>query len=117
MTEPCDFLETLNITYLIHTCNLTTKIILRYRMGSSDGEGEVVFFSAKRWDRRNGADLIESLTLCHDPQAVWPYQDSNPLCLTILAAMSEDYTTVPQHLLVVQSNKLNTFLWLKFKMV
>ena len=62
------------------------------------GEGEVAFFSAKRWDRRNRADLIESATPCHDAQVVGPYRDSNPLRLTILAAMSEDYTTAPQHL-------------------
>ena len=61
------------------------------------GEGEVAFFSAKRWDRRNRADLIESATPCHDAQVVGPYRDSNPLRLTILAAMSEDYTTAPQH--------------------
>ena len=61
-------------------------------------EGEVAFFSAKRWDRRNRADLIESATPCHDAQEVGLYRDSNPLRLTILAAMSEDYTTAPQHL-------------------
>ena len=27
-----------------------------------------------------------------------PYRDSNPLRLTVLAAMSEDYTTAPQHI-------------------
>ena len=64
----------------------------------STGEGEVTFFSAKRWDRRNRADLIESATPCHDAQVVGLYRDSNPLRLTILAAMSEDYTTAPQHL-------------------
>ena len=63
-----------------------------------EGEGEVAFFSAKRWDRRNRADLIESATPCHDAQVVGLYWDSNPLRLTILAAMSEDYTTAPQHL-------------------
>ena len=63
-----------------------------------EGEGEVAFFSAKRWDRRNRADLIESATPCHDARVVGPYRDSNPLRLTILAAMSEDYTTAPQHL-------------------
>ena len=42
------------------------------------GEGEVVFFSAKRWDRRNRADLIESATPCHDAQVVGLYRDSNP---------------------------------------
>ena len=62
-----------------------------------EGEGEVAFFSAKRWDRRNRADLIESATPCHDAQVVGPYRDSNPLRLTILAAISEDYTTAPQH--------------------
>ena len=62
------------------------------------GEGEVAFFSAKRWDRRNRADLIESATPCHDAQMVGLYRDSNPLRLTILAAMSEDYSTAPQHL-------------------
>ena len=63
-----------------------------------EGEGEVAFFSAKRWDRRNRADLIESATPCYDAQVVGLYRDSNPLRLTILAAMSEDYTTAPQHL-------------------
>ena len=64
----------------------------------NEGEGEVAFFSAKRWDRRNRADLIESATPCHDAQVVGLYRESNPLRLTILAAMSEDYTTAPQHL-------------------
>ena len=66
--------------------------------GEGEGEGEVVFFSTKHWDRRNRADLIESATPCHDAQVVGLYRDSNPLRLTILAAMSEDYTTAPQHL-------------------
>ena len=61
-------------------------------------EGEVAFFSAKHWDRRSRAELIESATPCHDAQVVGLYRDSNPLRLTILAAMSEDYTTAPQHL-------------------
>ena len=68
------------------------------RSTEGEGEGEVAFFSAKRWDLRNRADLIESATPCHDAQVVGPYRDSNPLRLTILAAMSEDYTTAPQHL-------------------
>ena len=58
----------------------------------TEGEGEVAF------DCRNGGDLIESMTRCHEDQVVGPYRDSNPLRLTILAAMSEDYTTAPQHL-------------------
>ena len=75
-----------------------------------EGEGEVAFFNAKRWDRRNRADLIESATPCHDAQVVGPYRDSNPLRLTILAAMSEDYTTAPQHLNVVANTAANMFL-------
>ena len=65
---------------------------------AGEGEGNVAFFSANCWDRRNRADLIESVTPCHDAQVVGPYRDSNPLRLTVLAAMSEDCTTVPQHL-------------------
>ena len=63
-----------------------------------EDEGEVAFFSAKRWDRRNRADLIESATPCHDAQVVGLYRDSNPLRQTILGAVSEDYTTAAQHL-------------------
>ena len=37
--------------------------------------------------------LIKSMTPCHDAQVVGPYQISNPLHLTVLAAKSEDYTT------------------------
>ena len=64
------------------------------------GEGEVAYFSAKRWDRRNRADLIESATPFHDAQVVGLYRVSNPLRLTVLNANSEDYTTAPQHLRV-----------------
>ena len=39
---------------------------------AGEGEGEVAFFSAKRWDRRNRADLIESATPCHHAQVVGP---------------------------------------------
>ena len=73
-----------------------TKSLCKHSEG--EGEGEVVFFSAKHWDRSNRADLIESATPCHDAQVVGPYRDSNPLRLTVLAAMSEYYTTAPQHL-------------------
>ena len=64
----------------------------------SEDEGEVAFFSAKRWDLRNRADLIEFATPCHYAPVVGPYRDSNPLRLTVLAAMSADYTTAPQDL-------------------
>ena len=38
------------------------------QVDEGEGEGEVTFFSAKRWDRRNRADLIESATPCHDAE-------------------------------------------------
>ena len=80
---------------------------MRLIIGEGEGEGEVAFFSAKRWDRRNKADLIDSATPCHDPHVVGPYRDSNPLRLTILAAMSEDYTTAPQHLCICEFSFCN----------
>ena len=60
------------------------------------GEGELAFLSAKRWDRRNRADLIECATPSHDAQVVGSYRVLNPVRLTVLAAKSEDYTTAPQ---------------------
>ena len=66
--------------------------------GEGEGEGEDAVFSAKRWDRRIRAGLIESATPCHDAQVVGSYRGSNPLRLTVLASKSEDYTTAPQHL-------------------
>ena len=63
-----------------------------------EGEGEVAFFSAKRWDRRNRADLMEPASPCHDPQVRGSYRVSNPLRLTVPAAKSEDYTTALQRL-------------------
>ena len=71
------------------------QLILYQTRVNDEGEGKVAFFSAKRWDRRNRADLIES---AHDAQVVGPYRDSNPLRLIVLATMSEDYTTAQQHL-------------------
>ena len=35
-----------------------------------EGEGEVVVFSAKLWDRRNRADLIDSAIPCLDAQVL-----------------------------------------------
>ena len=63
-----------------------------------EGVGEVAIFSAKRWDRRNRADLIESSTPCHDAQVMGSYRDSNLLHLTVLTSKSKDYTTGPQNL-------------------
>ena len=62
-----------------------------------DGEGEVAVFSVKRWDHRNRADLIESVTPCHDTQVVGPYWISNSFHLTVLTSVSEDYTNAPKH--------------------
>ena len=55
-----------------------------------EGEGEVAFFSAKRWDRRNRPDLIESVTPCHDAPVVGSYLGSNPHNLTVLTSKSEE---------------------------
>ena len=59
------------------------------------GEGEVAFFRAKRWDRRNRADLIEFATHCQDAQVVGSYRASKQLRLTALAAKSNDGATTP----------------------
>ena len=67
------------------------------KLDEGESEGEVAVFSAKRWDRRNRADLIDSATACHDAQVVGSYRGSNPLHLTVLTSKSEDYTTAPQH--------------------
>ena len=62
--------------------------------------------------------LIESATPCHDTQVMGFYRVSNPLRVTVLAAKSEDYTTVKQHLQYTTSiNNLvleiiqNLFIW------
>ena len=55
------------------------------------------FLAPSAGDRRNRADLIESATLVMTLQWWGPYRDANPLRLTVLAAMSEDYTTAPRH--------------------
>ena len=72
----------------------------------SEGEGEVAFLSANHLDGRNRADLIEFMIPCRDAQVVGSYLVSNPLHLTVLASKSEDYTTVPQHLHAVTSQKI-----------
>ena len=69
-----------------------------------EGEGEVAVFSAKRWDRKNRADLIEFAAPCHDAQVMGSYRGANPLRLTVLASKSEDYTTAPQHLRILQAS-------------
>ena len=43
------------------------------------------------FDRRKELTLIESATPCHDAQVVGSYRVSNPLRLTVLAAVPEDY--------------------------
>ena len=69
------------------------------------GEGEVAFFSAKHWDRRNRAGLTVSTTPYHDAQMMGPYRVSNPLRITTLIAKPEDCTnaltaTSPKGILV-----------------
>ena len=64
--------------------------------GVLEGEGDVVVFSVKFFDRRNSLALIESATLCHDCQVMGLYLGLNPVRLTVLAPKSEDYTTVPK---------------------
>ena len=52
-----------------------SQIVLPFRNpGIGAGEGEIAVFGAKRWDRRSRADLIESVTPCHDAQVVEPYR-------------------------------------------
>ena len=62
---------------------------------NGEGEGEVVVFGAKRWDRRRRAGLIESANPCHDAQVVGSYRGSNQFHLIVLTSKSEDYTTAP----------------------
>ena len=54
--------------------------------GEGEGEGEDAVFSAKLWDRRNRAELIESATPCHDGQVVGSYRGMSPLHLTVLTS-------------------------------
>ena len=83
--------------FCIPICNIiVTGKISCY--GGNEGEGEVAVFSAKRLDRRDRADLIESVIPCHDAQVVGSYRGSNQLHLTVLTSRSKDYTTAPQHL-------------------
>ena len=53
--------------------------------------GGVTVFSAKRWGIRNGADLAEFVTPCHDTPVVGPNWLLNTLCPTVLTSKSEDY--------------------------
>ena len=43
-------------------------------------EGEVEVFSAKRWDHRNRADLIESTTPCHEAQGAFHIKPTPKVC-------------------------------------
>ena len=55
-------------------------------------------FSAERWDCRSREDLVECAAPCHDAQVVGLYRVSSPVYLTVMAAKSDDYTTVPRQL-------------------
>ena len=48
------------------------------------------------WITEAAKCITQSVTPCHEAQEVGPYQVSNPLCLTVMAVKSEDYTTAPQ---------------------
>ena len=72
---------------------LRNEVLNFCNSSEGEGEGEVAFFSAKRWDRRNRADLIKPATLVMALKWLGPR-----LHLTVLATKSEDYTTGPQHL-------------------
>ena len=54
-------------------------VIFRQKLANYDhvicaiGEGEVLVSSAKRRNRRNRVDLIDSTTPCHDGQVARPY--------------------------------------------
>ena len=65
----------------------------------NEDEGEVAFFSVKRWDRRNRADLIESATPSHDAQVVGYIPGIEPTPFDCSGCkLTEDYTTVQQQL-------------------
>ena len=90
------------MTFLPSLCSTFSHIMgSSFRINSDaagiqkKGEGELAFFSAKRWDHRNRADLIESATLCHDAYVVGSYRVSNPLRLTVRPAKSEDSSATP----------------------
>ena len=90
--------ECINVLFCSLSCQVPSSQLISKYLAIGEGEGEVAFFGAKHWDRRNRADLIESATPCHDAQVVGPYRDSNPLRLIVLAAMLEDDNTAPQYL-------------------
>ena len=52
------------------------------------------------------SNLMESTDQCHDAQVVVSCMGWNPICLTMLAAKSGDYTATPQHLHFRASSKL-----------
>ena len=49
------------------------NVLIANHKGKLNGEGEVAVFSAKRWDCRNRADLIDCATPCHYAQVVGRY--------------------------------------------
>ena len=84
---------------------LFLKVNLLYfteeQIKQSEGGGEVTVFSAKCWGRRSSI-----VTPCHDAQVVESNRGSNPFHLTVLAAKSEDYTTVRQHVYIFKQSYL-----------
>ena len=82
------------------------SVLNEYAMNTK-GEGEVQVFSAKHWDRRNRADLVESASPSCAAQVVGPYQRWSPFHLTVLTSKSEDYITAPHHLHLVAQNNMS----------
>ena len=72
-----------------------------YNIGEGEGAGEVAFFSAKRWHRRNRRrpNRIPNPLSRHSNSGVLP--GIEPLRVTILGAKSEDHPTAPQHLQIM----------------
>ena len=89
------FFQELRYFYSLLLVRIREKVTLLLPGLKVIGESEVAFSTQSCGICRNRADLIESATSCQDAQVVGP---CHPSRLTVLAAMSEDYTTAPQHL-------------------
>ena len=74
--------------------NFGQQLCLNAAVEEASG-GRVAVFSAKHWDRRNKASLIESTTPRHDAQVVGSRRGSNQIHLIVLTSKSEDDTIAP----------------------
>ena len=89
--------HTTNQIHTFDTVFAPDHVNINMQASESEGECEVAVFSAKRWDRRNRADVIKSTAPSYDAPVVRPYRVSNPLRLTNVTSKSKDNTTAPQH--------------------